>query len=94
MQKTILTAERSHAIGVALARDKWRLEDSIFAKKGKENDSKSFWNRKGISEDAFDFDWSICCQKGRFIRLIENNATKVLMKHEGLHNFHIIIFIS
>ena len=78
MQKTVLTAERSQTISVATKRDKWRLEDSIFAKKGKENDSKSFWNRKGLGEDAFYFDWSICCRKVRFIRLIEKNATKVL----------------
>jgi hypothetical protein len=55
----------------------WRLEDSIFAKKVKENDSKSFLNLKGISGDAFDFDWAMCCRKSRFIRLVEKNATQV-----------------
>ena len=68
---------RTDDIAAAPSRKKWRLEDSIFAKKPKENDSRGYWDRDGVAADVFDHDWAVCCQKSRFIRLIEKNASKV-----------------
>ena len=58
----------------APARKQWRVEDSIFGKKPRENESRSYWDGDHIAKGAFDADWATCCKKARFERLVEKHA--------------------
>ncbi len=55
-------------------RPPWRIEDSIFAPKPKENDSKSYWDRPGVYEEAFDQDWQRCFKKSKFQKMLDKYA--------------------
>ncbi|GAX83592.1 hypothetical protein CEUSTIGMA_g11017.t1 [Chlamydomonas eustigma] len=62
----------------------WRIEDSFFAKKPRENDSKSYLDRPAVELSSFDFDWGMCCTKSRFGKMINkwSNGKVEGLKHE------------
>lgn len=69
-------ALRCEDIEAGPARKPWRVEDSIFGRKPRENDSRAYWDADRLALDAFDADWATCCKKTRFERLVEKHATR------------------
>lgn len=59
---------------VTSARKPWSLEDSIFAPRPLENDSKGWYDRDTIEVDVFERDWGRCTAKERFNRFLEKHT--------------------
>jgi hypothetical protein len=57
-------------LAAAATRNAWKLEDSIFSPKPRENDSKGFYDKEGIEADVFDLDWQRCLGKSKFSRML------------------------
>ncbi|KAL6759102.1 hypothetical protein V8C86DRAFT_1376225 [Haematococcus lacustris] len=59
------------AADAGVAGKPWALEDSIWAPRPSENDSKGYYDAKGIVCNAFDHDWGRCESKERFQRKMQ-----------------------
>lgn len=51
----------------------WRLEESIFASRKEEADSKAFYETPKVWRKALDVDWRRLLQEGRFARFVSRN---------------------
>jgi len=64
-------------------RARWRLEDSIFAPRPTEADSRDWFNGDSIAADVFEHDWARCAAKSMFAKFVDRaDADSDASRHE------------